>query len=34
MFPFGPVRFDWSGVINPQADETRSRWLFSIGHVF
>ena len=34
MFPFGPVRLDWSGVINPQEGETRSRFLFSIGHVF
>jgi outer membrane protein assembly factor BamA len=34
MFPFGPVRFDWSAVIDPQEGERRSRWLFSIGHAF
>jgi len=34
MFPFGPVRFDWSAVLDPREGEARSRWLFSIGHAF
>jgi outer membrane protein insertion porin family len=34
MFPFGPIRFDWSAVLDPQEGEARSRWLFSIGHAF
>jgi outer membrane protein insertion porin family len=34
MFPFGPVRFDWSHVLDPKEGERRSRWLFSIGHAF
>jgi outer membrane protein assembly complex protein YaeT len=34
MFPFGPVRLDWSSVIDPREGEKRSRLHFSIGHVF
>ncbi len=34
MFPFGPVRLDWSAVIDPREGEKRSRVHFSIGHVF
>jgi outer membrane protein assembly factor BamA len=34
MFPFGPVRFDWAWVLDPQAGEDRDRWTFSIGHAF
>jgi outer membrane protein insertion porin family len=34
MFPFGPVRFEWAHVIDRQAGEKPSRFLFSIGHAF
>ena len=34
MFPFGPVRLDWSHVIDRQPGEKPSRFLFSIGHAF
>ena len=34
MFPFGPIRFDWSRVLDAREGERTSRWLFSIGHAF
>jgi outer membrane protein insertion porin family len=34
MLPFGPVRLEHAWVLDPRAGETRSRWVFSLGHAF
>jgi len=34
MLPFGPIRFDWAYILDPKPGETRSRFVFSIGHTF
>ncbi len=34
MLPFGPIRLDWSFVIDPQPGESRSLLVFSLGHAF
>ncbi|MFC2166186.1 outer membrane protein assembly factor, partial [Acidobacteriota bacterium] len=34
MLPFGPIRFDWAYILDPKPGETRSRFVFSIGHAF
>ncbi len=34
MLPFGPIRFDWAYILDPKPGETRSRFVFTIGHAF
>ncbi len=34
MFPFGPVRLEHAWVLDPREGESRSRWVFSLGHAF
>jgi outer membrane protein insertion porin family len=34
LLPFGPVRLDWAYVLDPEPDETRYRFVFSLGHAF
>jgi outer membrane protein insertion porin family len=34
MFPFGPVRLEYAWVVNPLPGESRSRFVFGLGHAF
>jgi len=34
MLPFGPIRVDWAYVLDPKPGESRSRFVFTIGHAF
>ena len=34
LLPFGPVRLDWAYVLDPEPDEERYRFVFSLGHAF
>jgi outer membrane protein assembly factor BamA len=34
MFPFGPIRVEYAWVVNPRPDESKSRFVFGLGHAF
>jgi outer membrane protein assembly factor BamA len=34
MFPFGPIRLEYAWVLNPKPGETKSRFVFGLGHAF
>jgi outer membrane protein assembly complex protein YaeT len=34
LLPFGPIRFDWAYVLDPEPGEKRYRFVFSLGHAF
>jgi outer membrane protein assembly complex protein YaeT len=34
MFPFGPLRIEYAWVVNPRPDESKSRFVFGLGHAF
>jgi outer membrane protein insertion porin family len=34
MFPFGPIRLEYAWVVNPRPDESKSRFVFGLGHAF
>jgi outer membrane protein insertion porin family len=34
MFPFGPIRLEYAWVLKPRPGETKSRFVFGLGHAF
>jgi outer membrane protein insertion porin family len=34
LLPFGPIRFDWAYVLDPEPGEKRYRFVFTLGHAF
>ena len=34
VLPFGAIRLDWARVLNPDDDESTSRWHFAFGYAF
>jgi len=34
VLPFGPLRFDWAEVLNPQENDRLTRFHFSFGYAF
>ncbi len=34
LLPFGPIRFDWAYVLDPEPGEKRHRFVFTLGHAF